>query len=42
MPGTGGIFVVALDGELVFEKSMIGRYPGPADVMPLLASKIGA
>ncbi len=42
MPGTGGIFVVDLDGELVFEKSMIGRYPDPADVMPLLARKNGA
>ena len=42
MPGAGGIFVVALDGKLVFEKSMIGRYPAPADVMPLLARQIGA
>ena len=41
MPGTGGIFVVDLDGERVFEKSMIGRYPDPEDVMPLLAARIG-
>ncbi len=40
MPGTGGIFEVHLDGELVFEKRMIGRYPDPEDVMPLLAARI--
>jgi selenoprotein W-related protein len=39
--GTGGIFDVHVDGELVFEKKMIGRYPQPDDVMPLLAEKLG-
>ena len=34
--GTGGVFDVHVDGELVFEKKMLGRYPDPADVMPLL------
>ena len=34
--GTGGIFDVHLDGELVFTKSMLGRYPQPDDVLPLL------
>ncbi len=36
VPGTGGIFDVHVDGELVFTKSMLGRYPQPDDVMPLL------
>jgi predicted Rdx family selenoprotein len=36
VPGTGGIFDVHVDGELVFTKSMLGRYPHPDDVMPLL------
>ena len=36
VPGKGGIFDVHLDGELVFTKSMIGRYPQPDDVVPLL------
>ncbi len=40
MPGSGGIFEVHLNGELVFEKRMIGRYPDPDDVMPLLAARI--
>jgi len=34
--GDGGIFDVHVDGELVFEKAMLGRYPDPEDVMPLL------
>ena len=38
--GTGGIFDVHVDGELVFEKKMIGRYPQPDDVLPLLAEKL--
>ena len=40
--GSGGIFDVHLDGELVFTKSMLGRYPDPDDVLPLLRSRIGA
>ena len=34
--GTGGIFDVHVDGELVFTKSMLGRYPNPDDVIPLV------
>ena len=40
--GAGGIFDVHLDGELVFEKSMLGRYPDPDDVVPLLRERIGS
>jgi hypothetical protein len=39
--GVGGIFDVHVDGELVFTKSMLGRYPDPDDVMPLLAERLG-
>jgi hypothetical protein len=27
---------VDVDGEIVFTKSMLGRYPDPDDVLPLL------
>ena len=37
VPGTGGIFDVHVDGDLVFTKKMLGRYPDPDDVLPLLA-----
>jgi selenoprotein W-related protein len=39
--GTGGIFDVTLDDELVFTKSMIGRYPEPSDVLPMIRERIG-
>jgi len=42
VPGDGGLFDVHLDGELVFTKSMLGRYPDPDDVVPLLAEKLGS
>ncbi len=34
--GTGGIFDVHVDGQLVFTKSMLGHYPQPDDVLPLV------
>jgi predicted Rdx family selenoprotein len=40
--GVGGIFDVHVDGELVFTKSMLGRYPQPDDVVPLLREKLDA
>jgi predicted Rdx family selenoprotein len=40
VPGADGIFDVQVDGDLVFTKSMLGRYPDPDDVMPLLRSRI--
>jgi predicted Rdx family selenoprotein len=36
VPGDCGIFDVHLDGELFFNKQMLGRYPEPDDVVPLL------
>jgi hypothetical protein len=36
VPGADGIFDVHVGSELVFTKSMLGRYPEPEDVMPLL------
>lgn len=41
VPGTGGIFDVHVDDELLFTKRMIGRYPEPEDVLPLLRERIG-
>jgi selenoprotein W-related protein len=38
--GSGGIFDVHLDGELIFTKKMIGRYPEPEDVLPLLRDRL--
>ena len=41
VPGTGGIFDVDVDGERVFTKSMLGRYPQPDEVVPLLQERLG-
>jgi predicted Rdx family selenoprotein len=38
--GANGIFDVHVDGELVFTKSMLGRYPEPDDVLPLVQALI--
>jgi hypothetical protein len=32
---------VWVDDERVFTKSMLGRYPDPDDVVPLLREKLG-
>jgi hypothetical protein len=40
--GADGVFDVHVGGELVFTKSMLGRYPDPEDVMPLLRSHLAA
>jgi selenoprotein W-related protein len=42
VPGSGGVFDVHVDGERVFTKSMLGRYPDPEDVLPLLRERIGS
>ena len=38
--GTGGIFDVHVDDRLVFTKSMLGHYPQPDDVMPLIRTHL--
>ena len=39
--GANGIFDVHVDGEIVFTKSMLGRYPDPDDVLPLILAALG-
>jgi hypothetical protein len=42
VPGADGIFDVHVGGDRVFTKAMLGRYPEPDDVMPLLRSHLQA
>ena len=42
VPGANGIFDVHVDGTLVFTKSMLGRYPEPDDVIPLVQAHLSA
>lgn len=39
--GSGGVFDVDLNGARVFTKSMIGRYPEPEDLLPILREHMG-
>ena len=32
VPGTGGIFEIVLDGELIWERKRDGGFPGPKDL----------
>ena len=41
IPGSGGIFDVHVDGALLFTKKMLGHYPDPDDVLPLIRERIG-
>ena len=41
VPGTGDVFDVHVDDELVFTKKMLGRYPQPDDVLPRLRAVLG-
>ena len=40
VPGANGIFDVHVDDTLVFTKSMLGRYPEPDDVIPLVRARL--
>ena len=42
VPGANGIFDVHVNGDLVFTKSMLGRYPQPDEVMPLVRERLGS
>jgi selT/selW/selH-like putative selenoprotein len=41
VPGRGGVFDVDVDGETVWTKRMLGRYPQPDDVLPHLRDRLG-
>lgn len=40
--GANGIFDVHVDGTLAFTKSMLGRYPDPDDVLPLVRAQLSS
>jgi selT/selW/selH-like putative selenoprotein len=41
VPGTGGIFEVHVDGQRLWHKKMLGRYPEPNDVVPHISPAFG-
>jgi predicted Rdx family selenoprotein len=42
VPGANGIFDVHVNGDLVFTKTMLGLYPQPDEVMPLMRERLGS
>jgi selenoprotein W-related protein len=40
VPGRGGIFDVAIDGEVVFCRQALGRYPEPQEVREAIRERL--
>lgn len=40
LPGTGGIFEVRLNGELLWNKKQAGRFPEPREIKQLIRDRI--
>ena len=41
VPGRGGVFVVRIDGEVVFSQKETGRYPEPREIKDALRARLG-
>ena len=39
IPGSGGVFDVERDGELIFSKLKLGRFPGNDEIVSLLSTE---
>jgi selT/selW/selH-like putative selenoprotein len=39
--GSGGVFDVTLDGQLLFSKKKIGRFPFPGEVEEQVQARLG-
>jgi selenoprotein W-related protein len=37
--GSGGIFEVVVDGQLIFSKKAVGRFPEAAEILDALKSR---
>ena len=41
IPGSGGVFEVILDGELIFSKKGLKRHANPGELVGMLTDKLG-
>lgn len=41
IPGSGGVFDVSVDGELIFSKKALGRHAYAHEVFDLLKARVG-
>jgi selenoprotein W-related protein len=42
IPGTGGVFDVTINGDLVFSKHELGRHAEPGEVRALIETRLAA
>nr|WP_081857213.1 Rdx family protein [Tumebacillus flagellatus] len=42
LPSTGGVYEITFDGELIYSKKALGRFPEDGEVLELLRQKIFA
>ena len=40
--GKGGVFIVTLDGDVIFDKKATGRFPDEGEITELVKAKRGA
>lgn len=40
IPGSGGVFEVKLDGELIYSKDKTDRFPNPGELKSLVGPKV--
>jgi len=41
VPGSGGVFEVEVDGELIYSKKQLGRHAEPGEVLERFAELVG-
>lgn len=41
VPGSGGVFEVVVDGELIYSKKQLGRHAEPGEVLERFAELVG-
>jgi selenoprotein W-related protein len=39
--GSGGIFVVTMDGQVIWDKKQTGRFPDPGEITDIVKEKAG-
>ena len=40
VPGTGGVFIVSLDGDSIFDRKKVGRFPEANELKQLVRDRI--
>lgn len=40
VPGESGVFEVRLDGEMLFDRAVVGRFPDPKELKQLIRDRV--